>query len=234
MLKALISWSSGKDSAWALHVVHAREDIEVVGLLTTVNRTFDRVAMHAVRRELLEAQAAAVGLPLITVEIPADCDHGTYEAAMRSAIATARDEGVQAIVFGDLFLDDIRRYREQQLAGSGLQLLFPLWGRPTNALSTDMLASGVVAHVACVDPRLVSPRLAGRTWDSAFIAELPPGADPCGENGEFHTFVSAGPMFSRRLSIVTGEIVNREGFTFADVLLEAGASDREPVMPTLA
>ena len=217
-MKALVSWSSGKDSAWALHVVRRQPTVEVVGLLTTINRKHARVAMHGVRRELLEAQAAAAGLPLWPVEIPDPCSHEDYEEAMLVAIKAARSEGVGAMVFGDLFLEDVRRYREQQLAEEGVQPLFPLWGHPTRALATEMLAAGVVAHITCVDPRLVSSSRAGDLWDDAFIADLPPSADPCGENGEFHTFVSAGPMFSRPIQIVAGQTVTRDGFVFADLL----------------
>ena len=219
-LKALVSWSSGKDSAWALHVVRREQPVEIVGLLTTINRTYERVAMHAVRRELLEAQASAAALPLWPVEIPYPCSHEEYDGQMRSALVDARIEGIDAVVFGDLFLEDVRRYREEQLARAMMQPVFPLWRRPTDALADEMLAGGLVARVTCVDPRLIPAEFAGRTWDSEFIAALPPGADPCGENGEFHTFVSAGPMFSRPIPITSGETVARDGFVFADLLLE--------------
>jgi uncharacterized protein (TIGR00290 family) len=224
MMKALVSWSSGKDSAWALHIARRELKVEVVGLLTTVNRRYERVAMHAVRRELLEAQAAAVGLPLWPVEIRDACTHDEYDGLMRAAIDGARSEGVEAIVFGDLFLQDVRRYREEQLAAAAVQPLFPLWARPTRALATEMLAAGLVAKVTCVDPRLISASLAGRSWDSAFIDALPPTADPCGENGEFHTFVCAGPMFTRQIPIKSGEVVTRDGFVFADLLLMTNES----------
>jgi len=221
--RALLAWSSGKDSAWSLHVLSeaaARDPRapRVVGLLTTVNETHDRVAMHAVRRELLAAQAAAAGLPLFEVPIPSPCSNAEYERAMATAMARARGDGIAHVAFGDLFLADIRRYREEKLAGTGLTPLFPLWGRPTRALAEEMLAGGLVAHLTAVDPRQIDARFAGRRFDRALLDELPPGADPCGENGEFHTFVSAGPMLSRPLAVRTGEVVTRDGFVFADVL----------------
>ena len=221
--RTLLAWSSGKDSAWTLHVMReaARRDPsapEVVGLLTTVNATHERVAMHAVRRTLLAAQAAAAGLPLLEVNIPWPCSNAEYERAMGAAMERARAEGIAHVAFGDLFLADIRRYREEKLAGTGLSPLFPLWGRPTAALAQEMLAGGLVAHLTAVDPRQVPGTLAGRRWDAALIADLPPSADPCGENGEFHTFVSAGPMFSAPIGVRVGEVVERDGFVFADVL----------------
>ncbi|HEX5011807.1 MAG TPA: ATP-binding protein [Planctomycetota bacterium] len=221
--RALLAWSSGKDSAWSLHVlreaaVRDPRAPRVVGLLTTVNETHGRVAMHAVRRELLASQAAAAGLPLLEVAIPSPCSNAEYERAMATAMARARGDGIAHVAFGDLFLRDIRRYREEKLVGTGITPLFPLWGRPTRALAEEMLAGGLVAHLTAVDPRQIAGRFAGRRFDRALLDELPPGADPCGENGEFHTFVSAGPMFSRPLAVRTGEIVTRDGFVFADVL----------------
>jgi uncharacterized protein (TIGR00290 family) len=216
--RTLLSWSSGKDSAWTLHELTRAGDVEVVGLLSTLSEPYDRVAMHAVRRSLLDAQARAAGLPLWPVVLPSPCSNEAYEAAMATALARARAEGVEAIAFGDLFLEDIRRYREEKLAPTGIRPLFPLWGRPTAALARDMLAAGVVAHLTCVDPRQVPAALAGRRWDAALLAELPPTADPCGERGEFHTFVSAGPMFAVPVGVCTGEIVERDGFVFADLL----------------
>ncbi|HLK10920.1 MAG TPA: ATP-binding protein [Candidatus Binatia bacterium] len=216
--RALVSWSSGKDSAWTLHVLRARADVEVVGLLCTLSAAHDRVAMHAVRRVLLEAQAAAVGLPLWTVPLPTPCPNDAYEAAMRAVLERARAAGISAMAFGDLFLADIRAYRERQLEGTGIHPLFPLWGCPTAVLAREMLGAGVRAHVTCVDPRRVSPDLAGRPWDTALLAALPGDADPCGENGEFHTFVSDGPMFRTAVPVQVGEIVAREGFVFADLL----------------
>jgi uncharacterized protein (TIGR00290 family) len=216
--RILLSWSSGKDSAWALHELRRAGDVEVVGLLSTLSEPYDRVAMHAVRRSLLDAQARAAGLPLWPVTLPSPCSNEAYEAAMGAALVRARAEGVEAIAFGDLFLEDVRRYREEKLAPTGIHPLFPLWGRPTAALAQEMLAAGVVAHLTCVDPRQIPGALAGRRWDAALLAELPPTADPCGERGEFHTFVSAGPMFAAPLGVRTGEIVERDGFVFADLL----------------
>ena len=221
--RALLSWSSGKDSAGALHVLRARAEVEVVGLLCTLSAAHDRVAMHAVRRTLLEAQAAAVGLPLWPVPLPTPCPNDAYERAMRAALARARAERIAQVAFGDLFLADVRAYRERQLAGTGIAPLFPLWGAPTAALAREMLAAGVCAHVTCVDPRRLAPELAGRRWDAAFLAALPADADPCGENGEFHTFVSDGPMFGAPVPVRAGEIVAREGFVFADLLPASGA-----------
>lgn len=216
--RVLLSWSSGKDSAYALHVLRATPGAEVVGLLTTVNEAFDRVAMHAVRRDLLEAQASAAALPLHAVPIPSPCPNEAYEAAMATALAAARAEGVQAIAFGDLFLADIRRYREERLALLGLQPLFPLWGRSTNALAIEMIESGLRARLTCVDPRQLPESFAGREFDRELLAALPPGVDPCGENGEFHTFAWDGPMFRCPVRVRGGERVHREGFVFADLL----------------
>jgi len=223
--RALLAWSSGKDSAWSLHVLReaaARDSRapRVVGLLTTVNETHGRVAMHAVRRELLAAQAAAAGLPLLEVPIPSPCSNAEYERAMATAMARARGDGIAHVAFGDLFLQDIRRYREEKLAGTGITPLFPLWGRPTRALAEEMLAGGLVAHLTAVDPRQVDARFAGRRFDRALLAELPAAADPCGENGEFHTFVSAGPMLARPIPVLPGEVVERDGFVFADFFLD--------------
>ncbi len=219
-MRALLAWSSGKDSAYALHVLRGTPEVEVVGLLTTLNEAFDRVAMHAVRRELLEAQAAAAGLPLRVVTIPWPCPNEVYEAAMAHAMLAARDEGVEAIAFGDLFLADIRRYREKQLAPIGLVPLFPLWGRPTCDLAEEMIASGLRAWITCVDPRVLPESFAGRSFDREFLGDLPPCVDPCGENGEFHTFAWDGPMFRNPLRIRRGEILTRDGFVFADLLPE--------------
>ena len=215
-MRAWMSWSSGKDSAWALHRLRA-EGVDVVGLMTTVNTTHDRVAMHAVRRGLLQAQAAAVGLPLIEVPLPWPCPNEAYEAAMADALSRAVSDGVEAIAFGDLFLEDIRRYREAQLAPMGLHPLFPLWGEPTPALARTLVTAGVRAVITAVDPRQAPASLAGRAWEDA-IGSLPPGVDPCGENGEFHTFVWDGPMLARPVPVQVGEVVTRDGFVFADVL----------------
>lgn len=202
----------------ALHVLRRRGDVEVVGLLTTVNETHDRVAMHAVRRTLLEAQADAAGLPLHVVSIPWPCPNEAYEAAMARAMDEARRDGVTAVAFGDLFLADIRRYREERLRGTGLEPLFPLWGRPTRDLALEMIATGLRATLTCVDPRALPREFAGRGFDEGLLADLPHGVDPCGENGEFHTFAWDGPMFRRPVPVSCGEIVARDGFVFADLL----------------
>jgi uncharacterized protein (TIGR00290 family) len=215
---AWMSWSSGKDSALALHEVRAGGDVEVVGLLTTVNSTADRVAMHGVRRELLEAQATSLGLPLHVVDLPWPCPNETYEERMAVAISAARADGVEVVGFGDLYLEDVRRYRERSLQGSGLVPLFPLWLRPTDAAAEAILAAGVRAVVTCVDLAQAPGGLAGRWYDEGFLADLPAGIDPCGENGEFHTFVVDGPGFSRPLEVTVGDTVEREGFAFTDVV----------------
>jgi uncharacterized protein (TIGR00290 family) len=216
--RALVAWSSGKDSAWTLHVLRQQARIDVVGLLTTINRVHDRVAMHAVRRQLLEAQAAAAALPLWPVEIPSPCSNAEYEAAMAQAMAQARRDGIEQIAFGDLFLADIRAYREARLEGSGIQPLFPLWERPTAELAREMLRAGLEATVTCIDPQRLPAELAGKRWDEAWLARLPEGCDPCGENGEFHTFVTAGPMLNREIEVRGGAVVERDGFVFADLL----------------
>jgi uncharacterized protein (TIGR00290 family) len=225
--KVLLAWSSGKDSAWTLHALSARADVAVVGLLTTVNAAYDRVAMHGVRHALLEDQARAAGLPLWPVPIPSPCPNETYEAAMADVLRRARAEGIDAVAFGDLFLEDVRRYRERQKAGSGLDLLFPLWGRPTGALAEEMLDGGLRAFLTCVDPRVLPADFAGRAFDRALLRALPDGVDPCGERGEFHTFAWDGPMFSRPVRVRPGEVVTREGFVFADLLPEADAVPTE-------
>lgn len=215
--KALLCWSSGKDSAWALHVLRERGEVEIVGLLTTINQAHDRVAMHAVRVALLQAQADAVGLPLWPVGIPSPCSNQQYEASMNAVIHEARGAGIAFMAFGDLFLEDVRRYRETQLAGTGITPLFPLWGRSTDALAKEMLEAGLRARLTCVDPKQVPAALAGREFDDALLASLPAGADPCGERGEFHTFAYAGPMFRVPIPIHAGDIVTRDGFVFADL-----------------
>ncbi len=195
--------------------------MEVVALVTTVNQEFDRVAMHAVRRELLEAQANSAGAPLWIVLLPWPCSNADYEARMGALCERAISQGVEAIAFGDLFLEDIRRYREDQLAGTGLEPLFPLWGLPTDALANTMMAAGLQARLTCVDPKVIPAQLAGREFDAAFLSDLPAGADPCGERGEFHTFAYAGPMFSKSIRVIPGKVVERDGFVFADLLLDA-------------
>ena len=227
-MKALLAWSSGKDSAWSLHVLRRRGDVEVAGLLTTVNVSFGRVAMHAVRRELLEAQARAAGVPLRVVPIPHPCPNDVYETAMAGALAAARADGIEAVAFGDLFLEDIRRYREERMAPTGLRPLFPLWGRPTRALAEEMIDGGLRARLTCVDPRVLDRSFAGRAFDRDLLATLPPGVDPCGERGEFHTFAWDGPMFQGPIPVVAGEVVEREGFVFADLLTETDSTQSTP------
>jgi len=222
--KAWLSWSSGKDSAWALHRLRAEPELEVVGLLTTVNQHFDRVAMHAVRTELLRAQADAAGLPLLEVGIPFPCSNEQYEAAMARAIETARQQGVSVMAFGDLFLEDIRAYRVAKLAGTGMRPHFPLWGLPTDVLAQSMLDGGLQARLTCVDPRQLPREFAGRAFDAALLRELPAGVDPCGERGEFHTFAHAGPMFRHPVPLTPGEVVERDGFVFADFKLAGSAA----------
>ena len=216
--KAWLAWSTGKDSAWALHTLRLRDEFEVVALLTTVNRTHARVAMHAVREALLEIQTRAAGLPLVAVPIPSPCPNEVYESAMAVAMEQARAEGVTHVAFGDLFLEDIRRYREERLAACNMTPIFPIWRHDTSALAGEMLAAGVRAIVTCVDPKRLAPEFAGRIWDEAFLRDLPAGVDPCGENGEFHTFAYAGPPLSLPVAVEVGEIVERDGFVFADVL----------------
>ena len=222
-MKTILSWSSGKDSAWSLKMLRDDPDIEVVGLLTTINEIADRVAMHGVRRSILEAQAAATGLPLHVVGLPWPCTNEDYERLRGDWVRAQVSAGVEAIAFGDLFLEDIRAYREQKLDGTGLKPLFPLWGKPTRALAEDMIDSGLVTYVATVDPAKLDASFAGRVFDRAFLADLPDGIDPCGENGEFHTCAAAGPMFSRALPIRAGDVVTRDGFVFADLQLDDGS-----------
>jgi uncharacterized protein (TIGR00290 family) len=219
MKRTLLSWSSGKDSAWALHVLRQQNENEIVGLLTTFNRVFDRVAMHVVRRQLVEAQATAVGVPLWEVDLPSPCSNADYESIMRETCKAAVLAGIESIAFGDLFLTAIRAYRETQLAGSGLQPIFPVWGLPTRELAHSMIAAGVKAKLACIDCQRLHAGFAGREFDEQLLSDFPPEADPCGENGEFHTFVYAGSMFRYPLPLIVGEVVRREQFAFADLLL---------------
>jgi uncharacterized protein (TIGR00290 family) len=217
-MKILVSWSSGKDSAWMLHVLRSEGIGAAAALLTSMNGAVNRVAMHAVRASVLAAQADAAGLPLITVPLPSPCPNEVYEARMAAVVQQAVADGFTHVAFGDLFLDDVRRYREERLAGTGLTPLFPLWKRPTAALAQNMLGAGLEATLTCVDPRVVPAHLAGRRFDAALLAALPEGVDPCGERGEFHTCVTAGPMFSHPLDVRTGEVVERDGFVFADIV----------------
>lgn len=219
-MKILVSWSTGKDSAWMLHMLKQHYPRAAAGLLTTTNQAFDRVAMHAVRRELLKAQAAAAGLPLHVVPLPWPCSNAEYEAIMREAIAGFVADGFTHAAFGDLFLEDVRRYREDRLAGSGLEPLFPIWKtKQTADLARDMVEAGLQARLTCVDPRKLDRSFAGRAFDEQLLADLPRDVDPCGENGEFHSFAFAGPMFSTPIQVVAGEVVDRDGFVFADLTL---------------
>ena len=217
--RVLLSWSSGKDSAWTLHTLR-RQGVDVVGLLTSFNEAADRVSMHAVRRALVEAQADAVGLPLWPLELPWPCSNEDYEARMAAMLERARRQRVTHVAFGDLFLADIRDYRIRQMAGTGIEPLFPLWcsAEATPALARRMLDGGVRAVITCVDPRPLPPSFAGRSYDAALLDDLPPGVDPCGERGEFHTFCTTGSMFAADIGVKAGEIITRDGFCFADLL----------------
>ena len=216
--KALVSWSSGKDCAWALHMLRSEGEVQLAGLLTTVNRTAGRVSMHAVREQLLEMQAAALGLSLIKVLLPSPCSNEQYESAMNEAIERAKADGITVIAFGDLFLEDVRMYREERMAGTGIDPVFPLWKSDTSLLAREMVEAGLRAYITCVDPKQMAPSFAGRTFDTRFLDELPSGVDPCGEHGEFHTFVYDGPMFATPLPIMPGRVEWRDGFVFADLM----------------
>jgi len=217
--KALIAWSSGKDSAWALYEARRTGDCEIIGALTTVTETFGRVSMHGVREQLLSAQLVAAGLAPTIVPIPFPCPNEVYEARMAAALADAKAHGVTQVIFGDLFLEDVRRYREEKLAGTGIAPVFPLWQRPTDALARAMIDAGVETYLACVDLKQLPKDFAGRRFDHALLEELPASADPCGEKGEFHSCVVAGPMLARRIPVTVGEVVEREGFAFADLMM---------------
>ena len=220
MKKVLLSWSSGKDSVWALHLLRRQPDIEIAALLTSFNSAADRVAMHAVRRALVDAQAARTEISQWSVDLPWPCSNAEYEERMRGVCQRAIAEGITAVAFGDLFLQDIRDYRERQLQGTGLEPLFPVWQIPTAKLARDMIAAGVKAKITCVDPAQVDRTFAGRDFNQDLLDSVPPGVDPCGENGEFHTFVYDAPVFSHPIEVRVGEIVERDGFVFADVLPE--------------
>ena len=219
-MKILVSWSTGKDSAWMLHVLNREHPAAAAGLLTTTNQAFDRVAMHAVRRELLEAQAAAARLPLHVLPLPWPCTNEQYESIMRTAIARFVGEGFTHVAFGDLFLEDVRRYREDRLADTGLEPLFPIWKtRSTHDLAREMVDAGLRARLTCIDPRKLDRSFAGRTFDHVLLNDLPSDVDPCGENGEFHSFACAGPMFTEEIKVTIGETVDRDGFVFSDLML---------------
>ena len=217
--KALIAWSSGKDSAWALHEARRSGDYDIIGALTTVTDSFARVSMHGVREELLLAQLKATGLTPIIIRIPYPCPNEIYEREMAAAVQEAKARGITHMIFGDLFLEDVRAYRERQLAGTGITPVFPLWLQPTSGLARAMIAAGVEAHLAVVDLKKLPAGFAGRRYDADLLDELPADSDPCGENGEFHSFVSAGPMLSRKIEVIVGETVERDGFAFADLLV---------------
>jgi uncharacterized protein (TIGR00290 family) len=222
MKRVLLSWSSGKDSAWALHLLRQDPGIELCGLVTTLNAEFDRVAMHGTRRTVLEAQASAAELPLWIVPLPWPCSNEVYEQRMAEVCNRAVHERIDAIAFGDLFLTEVRAYRETQLKPTGLEPLFPVWEIPTDALAREMIAAGLRARLSCVDTKQLPAEFAGREFDASLLSDLPSAADTCGERGEFHTCVYAGPMFTAPLPIETGEIVDRDGFVFADFRLAPG------------
>ncbi len=222
--RALVSWSTGKDSAWALQRVRAQGELEVVGLLTTLSPQYGRVSVHGTREALLRVQAEALGLPVHPVALPTPCSNADYEARFGEALEAAREAGVTHVVFGDLFLADIRAYRERLLARHGLTGVYPLWGEDTAALAREMVQSGLRARLTCVDPRVLPHTFAGDTFGPGFLERLPAGVDPCGENGEFHTCVTEGPMFAQPLRVRVGEVVERAGFVYADVLLDEAPS----------
>jgi len=219
--KTLMSWSSGKDSAWALHRLRAVSDVEVVGLMTTVNQVHQRVAIHAVRLELLQRQAEALGLPLQVIDLPSPCTNSQYEETMEKFVDESKRCGIECMAFGDLFLADIKEYREKKLAGTGITPLFPLWQAPTNRLAKEMIAAGLRAIITCVDPQQLPVSFAGREFNEQFLADLPKHVDPCGERGEFHTFAFDGPMFEKSVRVETGTILERDGFGYADLLPQA-------------
>jgi len=218
-VKVLVSWSSGKDSAWLVHALQRTSGLEPGALLTTVNEAAQRVAMHAVRIDVLQAQADAIGLPLWQVPIPSPCPNDVYERAMAAAVQRAVGEGFTHVAFGDLFLEDVRRYREERLAGTGLTPLFPLFGADTAALASEMIQGGLRARITCLNPRVLDRSFAGREFDESLLADLPPSIDPCGERGEFHTCAYDGPMFRERVAIETGITVERDGYVFTDMVV---------------
>ncbi len=218
MTKTMLSWSSGKDSAWALHTLRQDPDIVVDGLFCTINQEFDRVAMHAVRVALLQQQADSIGLPIQLIPIPYPCSNADYARIMGEFVAREKERGIACFAFGDLFLEDIREYREKSLSGSGISATFPIWGMDTRALSTTMLEGGLRAQITCVDPKQLAPEFSGREYDADFLNDIPPDVDPCGENGEFHSFAFDGPMFAHEVNIEVGVTTTRDGFVFTDLL----------------
>lgn len=221
--RTLLSWSSGKDSAWSLHVLRQQPDVEVVGLMTTVNQLYQRISIHAVRLELLQRQAEAVGLPLHIIDLPSPCTNAQYEQAMQEFIHQSKERGIECMAFGDLFLADIKEYREAKLSGTGIGPLFPLWLTPTDELAKEMITGGLRAVVTCIDPKQLPAHFAGREFNEQFLIDLPMEIDPCGERGEFHTFAFDGPMFNKALEVEVGDIAEREDFIYADVLPRAKA-----------
>lgn len=216
--RTLLSWSSGKDSAWTLHTLKQETDIEIVGLFSTFNSQFDRVAMHSVRIELVKQQAESAGYPIRLIPIPYPCSNEQYESIMKEFIKEVEKESIEYFAFGDLFLESVRQYREKNLSGSGIKPLFPIWGKDTLTLSRKMLDAGLKARITCVDPKQLSPAFAGKEYNNSFLEQLPGNADPCGENGEFHSFVYDGPFFNNKINIRIGETVSRDGFIFTDLL----------------
>ena len=222
-MKILLSWSSGKDSAWALHVLR-QQGANVAGLLTSLNETVRRVSMHGVREEILQAQAHAARLPVATIPLPWPCTNEIYEARLRAAVERAVADGFTHVAFGDLFLEDVRQYREERLRGTGLTPLFPLWGRPTSALAREMIAGGLTARISTLDPRVMPRELIGAAFDEALLERLPATVDPCAERGEFHTCATGGPMFGAPIGVISGEAVEREGFLYGDLCLAPDAA----------
>ena len=216
--KTLLSWSSGKDSAWALYLLRQDAAIDLLGLFTGMNQRYNRVSMHATRLEVLHRQAEGVDLPLQTIDLPDPCTNEQYDAVMRDFVAESVSKGVQCMAFGDLFLEDVREYRENQLKGTGIEPLFPLWGIPTGQLANQMFSAGVEAYISSVDLAKLPSHFAGRKWSRDLIEEFPQGTDPCGENGEIHTVAVAGPMFRRAIPIRVGETIERDGFAYADII----------------
>lgn len=219
-MKVWLSWSSGKDSAWVLHRLRHEPNVEIVGLLTTINETFERVAMHGVRRDLVERQAVQTGIPLVQIPLPWPCSNRQYEKRMQAACDRARKDGVEGIAFGDLYLEDVRSYREKQLQGTGLEPIFPIWGLDTSQLALEMIDAGLEAYLTCVDPKILDRSFAGRSFDRSLLTDLPSGVDPCGEGGEFHTCVVAGPVFDSPIGVRRGETVERDGFVYTDLIPE--------------
>ena len=213
-----MSWSSGKDCAWAFYKLQQNPEIDIDGLFSTVNSEFNRVAMHAVRVELLQQQAKCIGLPLEIIEIPYPCSNELYEEIMARFVETSKKANIENIAFGDLYLEDVRNYREEKLNGTGITPIFPIWGIPTNQLSKEMIGSGLRAVITCVDPKQIPKEFIGREYNESFLNDLPEGVDPCGENGEFHSFVFDGPMFNKHMEISLGNVVHRDGFVFIDVV----------------